>query len=485
MSDLPFQSATALAAALRRKEVSSRELLATYLARVEGLNPRVNAVVDTDVERARKEAAEADEALARGEVRGPLHGLPMTVKDAFETTGMRTTAGDPDLADHVATTDADAVTRLREAGAIVFGKTNMPTQGADWQTFNDVYGTTNNPWDLTRTSGGSSGGSAAALAAGLTAFEMGSDIAGSLRVPSSHCGTYGLKTSAGIVPHRGHVPGDPGSLAAIDLVVMGPMGRSADDLDLGLDVLAGADPVQAPGWRLELPGPRQSDLSGYRIAAWFDDPHCPIDSEVGDVLVGAADALRAAGATVVETPGPIPLQEAHQELYRPLLMAVASSIFPDEVFEQMLGGAEMDPEGEMADFVRVARMITTRHRDWLHLDERRQQATTRWAQFFTEYDALLCPVSPTAAIPHDHDPDMDKRFLTVNGERRSYEDHQVWTGMVNMAFLPSAAAPVGLSRSGLPVGVQVVGPYLGDRTSVDVARHLGRVVGGFTPPPGY
>lgn len=484
MSEIAFQSATELVSALRSRQIASRELLGLYLDRIDKLNPRLNAVVTLDEGRARERARQADEARARGEEWGPLHGLPMTVKDSFETAGMRTTSGDPEYADHVPGRDAEAVARLRDAGAVVFGKTNMPLQGADWQTFNEVFGTTNNPWDDSRTPGGSSGGSAAALAAGLAGFELGSDIAGSLRIPAHCCGVYGLKTSHGIVPQIGHIPGEPGSLSPMDLVVMGPMGRSPDDLDLGLDVLAGPDRRHAAAWELRLPPPRHTALADYRIAVWLDDPYCPVDSEVGDVMAAAVDALRAAGAQVTETAGPVPLAEAHRELYQPLLMAVASSVFPDEVYDELAQAAQLDPHGDQADLVRVARAITMPIRDWLALDERRHRAAQRWAHFFEHFDVLLCPVAPTVAILHDHNPDMDQRALTVNGERRSYEDQQVWPGMVTMPLLPAVAAPVGRSRSGLPVGIQVVAPFLEDRTAVDVARRLADVVGGFTPPPG-
>jgi amidase len=484
MTDIAFRSATELSAALRDMEISSRELLDLYLARYEELNPRLNAVVTLDEERARAQATEADNALARGEVRGPLHGLPMTVKDAYEVAGVRTTGGDPAHAEHVPATDADAVARLRAAGAIIFGKTNMSEQGADWQTFNQVFGCTNNPWDEERTPGGSSGGSAVALAAGLSAFELGSDIAGSLRIPAHNCGVYGMKTSQGIISQRGHIPGEPGRLSPIDLVVMGPMGRSAEDLDLGLDVLTGAEGGPAKAWALDLPAPRRPSLADYRIAAWLDDPYCTIDREVLEVLESAAATLRAAGVEVVHTQPPVPLEEGHRDLYQPLFMAVAAGMFADEVFNMMLQFAEGDPTGDEGEIARIAQLITARVRDWHTVNERRYRAAQRWAEFFTDYDALLCPVAPTIAIPHDHNPDMSQRSLTINGEKRRYDEQMIWTGMVNASFLPSVAAPVGLSRTGLPVGVQIVAPYLEDRTAVDIARRLADLVGGFVPPPG-
>ncbi len=291
MSDIALRPAHELADAIRRRELSSRELLDHYLARVERLNPALNAVVTLDPDGARRAADAADAAVARGEVVGPLHGVPMTIKDTYETAGMRTTCGVAAW-DHVPDIDAEAVRRLREAGAVIFGKTNAPSFAADWQTYNPIFGATNNPWDTTRTTGGSSGGAAAALAAGLTALELGSDIAGSIRLPSNWCGVCGHKTSWGIVPHRGHLPPPPGALATSDLGVMGPMARDIADLELALDLLAG--PAQAPavGWRLELPPARASTLRELRLATWLDDPAYPVES---DVAHGAGVGCRRAG----------------------------------------------------------------------------------------------------------------------------------------------------------------------------------------------
>jgi amidase len=482
VTDLGYSTTTKLVAALRRREIGSRELLDHYVERVERLDPAVNAVVTLDVERARKEAAAADEAIARGELRGPLHGLPMTVKDSLETAGLRTTSGSPDLADHVPERDADAVARLRAAGAVVFGKTNLPTYTMDWQSYNKLFGTTNNPWDTTRTPGGSSGGAAAALAAGLTGFEIGSDIGGSIRVPAHFCGVFGLKPSHGIVPMRGHIPGPPGTLSTSDIAVLGPMGRGADDLDLGLDVLAGPDAATAVAWRLELPPPRSDSLAGYRVAAWLDDPYCPVDRDVLDVLTAAVDALRGEGVTVDDLARPVELPAADR-LFRQLLQGALCNGYPRRVFERLL--AEVAAAGADDDSPRLqtARAVTQRKRDWNSAHERRVQLAARWAEFFCNYDVLLCPVTPTAAIPHDHDPDINARTIEVNGQTRPYGDQFVWPGLVGMVYLPAAVVPVGHTPQGLPVGLQIVAPHLEDRTAVDVARRITAVLGGFRPPP--
>ena len=483
MTDLAFRPAVELVAALRRKEVGSLELLEHYLERVERLNPRVNAVVTLDAERAREAARAADEATARGEPGGPLRGLPVTVKDSFETAGLRTAAGAPDLADHVPERDAVAVARLRTAGAVVFAKTNLPTYAMDWQSYNPVFGTTDNPWDPARTPGGSSGGSAAALAAGLTGLELGSDIGGSIRVPSHFCGVFGHKPSFGVVPARGHVPGPPGTLGDTDIGVVGPMGRSAEDLELAVSVLAGPDEARAVAWRLELPPPRATSLAGYRVAAWFDDPAGPLDAAVRERLEAALDALRAAGAKVDDRARPgFDLAESDR-LYRSLLNAALSGGLPQPVFDRLVAAAGSDADGLRAS---QARTMTQRHRDWLEANEARERLRAAWAAFFADHDAVLAPVGPVVAFPHDHTPDQLARTIVVDGEARPYLDQLVWPGLAGVAYLPATAVPVGRDdATGLPVGLQVVGPHLEDRTALDLARRVSEVVGGFEPPPGF
>ncbi|MDH6135494.1 amidase [Kitasatospora sp. MAA4] len=481
-TDIAFRSAVELRGALRRREISSLELLDHYLERIEKLNPAVNAVVTTDPARAREQARAADAATARGEELGPLHGLPMTVKDTIETAGLTTTAGAPELADHVPARDADSVARLRAAGAIVFGKTNVPTYARDLQTHNPVFGTTRNPWNPDRAVGGSSGGGAAALAAGLTGFETGSDLAGSLRNPAHNCGVHALRPSFGVVPTRGHIPRAPGWLTSSDMCVIGPLGRSAQDLDLGLDVLAGPAAAQATGWRLELPGPRAHSLDGYRVGVWLDDPYCPVDSTVADLLTAAVDAIRAAGARTDEESRPVALDESDR-LFQRLLLATTSAAMSDADFERLCTMAGELPADADSPFAAFLRNSTQRARDWTHAQEEREQVRVRWADYFRDHDVLLCPVAPTAAIPHDHNPDPNARRLTVNGQDRPYWDQGTWSGPAALAHLPAAVVPVGLTPDGLPVGIQIIGPHLEDRTVTDVAAHLDRLLGGFRIPP--
>ncbi|MGA4792287.1 amidase [Nocardia sp. AB354] len=481
MSDLAFRSARELAAAVAAKEISSVELLDYFLERVQRFNPEVNAIVALDKEGATAAARAADRAVSRGEPLGPLHGVPVTVKDSLEAAGMRTTGGSARWGHHVSTSDAEAVTRLKNAGAIVFGKSNLPEDARDWQTYNDVYGTTINPWDRSRGPGGSSGGSAAALAAGLTGLELGGDTAGSIRVPAHFCGVYGLRPSYGIIPRYGSVSGHaPGTLAEFDMAVLGPLGRHTDDLDLGLDVLAAPDHERAPAWRLDLPAPRSSTLRGFRVAAWLDDPFCPVDSELVAIMQEAVGAVRAAGALVVESGGPVGLEET-MALYEPLLMAQSGLIEPDESYAALVDLAASDAAAGFASD------LTIRFRDWHTLDERRQRSRRRWAEFFHDIDVLLCPVSPTAAFPHDQrpDPGWSVRTLHIDGSDRPYREMLTWMAPSALNHLPAAVAPIGATRNGLPVGIQVIAPYLHDRTAVRFVRCLADVVGGFRRPPGF
>src|SRR5215213_5397706 len=330
VTDWADRSATEIVAGIKAREVSSRELLATLLERVERRKD-LNAVVTLDVERATAAAARADEAVAAGEPLGPLHGLPMTVKDAFETEGLRTTSGAPELAEHIPERDADAVARLRAAGAVIFGKTNLPLYAGDIQTYNEVFGVTNNPWDQSCCAGGSSGGAAAALAARLTPLELGSDIGGSIRNPAHYCGVTGLKPTFGIVPIRGHIPGPPGSLSEGDVGVAGPMARTVEDLELALGVLAGPDEARAVAWRLELPPPRSATLEGYRVGTWLDDPAAPVDRSVLEVLERAVGTLAEGGARVDEDASlGVDLGEIG-DVYVQLLLGVLGSGFPPDV----------------------------------------------------------------------------------------------------------------------------------------------------------
>jgi amidase len=483
MRSLAFQSASQLLRALRRRTTTSRDLLEQSLERVARLNPALNAVVTLDAERARAAADAADRAIEADSPLGPLHGLPITVKDTYETAGVRTTCGVPELSGHVPKGDAVSVARLRAAGAVIFGKTNTPTWAGDWQTTNPVFGTTHNPWDATRTPGGSSGGSAVAIAAGLAALELGSDIGGSIRVPAHCCGVFGHKPSHGLVPQRGHIPGPPGTLSEYDLNCIGPIARSAEDLALALGVLAGPLPENAHAVSLRLPRPRARRLEAFRVAAWLDDPAARIDTEMRDLLEAATATLERAGAKVDRHARPeVDLAEAI-ETYVTLLSPVMSLTFPEEVARQMAQVGDQVPDDAPGLIPASARAYAVRHRDWLRAHERREAIRARWAAFFGDFDVLLCPVMLTPAFPLD-DSEFAGRTLQVNGEMRPYLENIRWPGLITMALLPATVIPVGRTRAGLPVGVQIVGPYLEDGTPLAFARAAERALGGFVPPEG-
>jgi amidase len=485
MTDLAYRSASELAAQLRDRKLSSRELVDHLLARIDRLGSRVNAVVTLDAASARRRADEADAALARGESWGPLHGIPMTVKDVFETAGLRTTAGSRRYAEHVPESDAVAVQRLRDAGAIVFGKTNTPSLAMDWQTFNAVFGTTRNPWDAARTPGGSSGGSAAALAAGFSPLELGSDIGGSIRVPSHFCGTFGHKPSWGIVPARGHIPGRPGWLVEDDVNVVGPMARAADDLELLLGIIAGPAADAARAWRLELPPPRRERLRDYRVAAWLDDASCPVDAAVRERLEAAVEGLRSEGVRVDERARPAVDLASSLRIYRRLVAPITAAAVEPEARERLASAAAALPADATGEMIEMVRFSAESHVDWLEAHQERESLRARWAAFFREWDLLLCPVAPVTAFPHDQREPLPVRRLRVNGADRPYSDLWPWMGAIGAALLPATVAPVGRTPEGLPVGIQIVAPHLEDRSSLDFARRLADALGGFEIPPGW
>ena len=458
---LAFRSASELASAVAKKDVSSRELLDLYLARVDQLDESVHAVITLDAERARDEATKADDETARGESRGVLHGLPITIKDAIEVGGIRSTGGAVELRDHVPAHDAPAVANLKNAGAIVFGKTNLPRWSGDLQSYNEIFGTTNNPWDTSRGPGGSSGGAAAAVASGLTSFEVGTDIGGSVRIPSHFCGTFGLKSSFGVVPQRGYLDRVGGGVTDPDINVFGPIARSADDLDLLLGVLAGPPPEQSPAWRIELPAPRHESLSGVRIAVKFEDESVDIDRSYLAVLRATVDRLADAGAKIEEAALPVPM--ADQSL--------------------MFGGLILPAITPSMDAA-VADAMSGTHLAWLKLQDQRALMQRAWADWFASgIDAFLCPVTPTPAFPHNQAGDFMTRTMEVNGAERSYLENTIWTGLIGVVGLPSAVPPLP-QANGLPVGVQVVTPYLHDRSAVRLAALIAEASGGgYTPPP--
>ena len=483
MLPLPFRSAKELAAAIRTKKVGALELLELYIARMQRFNPRLNAIIATDLEGARKRARAADRALAKRQVWGPLHGVPMTIKESFDVAGLPTTWGHPALKGNIAKTNALLVDRMLAAGVVVFGKTNVPLWLADYQSYNAVYGTTNNPWDVTRAPGGSSGGSAAALAAGLTGIETGSDIGSSIRNPAHYCGVFGLKPTWTIVPPRGHTVSNAAAVG--DIAVVGPMARSADDLDIALAATAGPDAVDAVGWQLRLPASRKKRLGEFRVAVMLTAPESEVDREVQDRLQALADFLSKKRVKVSDHARPeIDTAEAHR-VYVHLLRAATSGRLTTEEVDKQAGIARALPREDESYYARMLRANTAPHRDWLVASELRHRMRFAWARFFEAWDLLLCPVAATAATPHDQQGERWERTIRVNGRDVPATDQLFWAGYSGMAYLPSAVAPCGFTPSGLPVGVQIIAPQYGDRTAVHFARLLEREFQPFVPPAGY
>ena len=485
-----YGNARQLLQSLQKGELSSRELLETYIARIERFNPELNAVVANDFANARKRADEADAARAKGESWGPLHGLPITVKDTYEVPGMPCTAGASSLRNHMPKKPAVAIRHLLDAGAIIIGKTNVPLFASDLQSYNKVYGTTHNPWNKALTPGGSSGGSAASLAAGFSALELGSDIGGSIRIPAHFCGVYGHKVTHGIVSLRGHIPGPPGGLGEPDLAVAGPMARTAEDLQLLLDVGAGPSPLMQPGWQLKLPAAKQKKIEDFRVLLWMDDPLCPIDQRMTAVYHQMKIALENAGVKV--TLGS-PLGLGLADFYPPYMNLMGSIMGASrkKLERRLMGlaapllekiGQHFDtPKGFEHFFTGAAQS----HVDWLRADEKRRRIREKFLKVFDEYDVILMPPAATTALPHQHQPEMPLRKITINGEKRHYADMLIWISPATLMGLPATSAPVGVTSDNLPVNVQVVGAPFQDKTTIKFAALMAKVIGGFVVPPGY
>jgi amidase len=454
-----FQSASDAAQMLRRKELSARELTEMVLTRIDAVNPAVNAVVEVRREAALQEAAAADEATARGDSAGPLHGVPMTIKDSFNVAGLHTTWGNPAFKDFVADSDATVVRRLKQAGAIIVGKTNVAFMLGDFgQTANELYGVTNNPWDTGRTPGGSSGGAAAALSAGMTFLEYGSDLVGSIRIPAGFCGVYGLRPSVEIVPLTGFQPPGPPAPPS-DMMYMsgvGPLGRFARDLRTAVSVTGGPEKQAAKAYSWALPPARHARLNDFRVGIVLDHEQAPVSSEVTALLSNSVDALARAGATVLEgwPQGVDPVQNYESFGFH------VQSFF---AFQQ--------PDEEFAKFSELVEQ-----------ENRRMAARAAWNHYFSDIDVFLCPVNFTPAFPHDTRPFEQRTITTPEGDR-PYNNQAFWISPASLPGLPAVAAPIGRTPSGLPVGAQIVGPLYEDNTAITFSELLADVVGGYAPPP--
>jgi len=483
MTDIAFRSATQLLAALKVGEISAVEMLEHYLARVERYDGALNAVVVKDVERAKARAAALDTERLRGDRIRPLHGLPMTIKESFNIAGLPTCWGVPDAADKLATADSVVVSRLTRAGANIFGKTNVPVMLGDWQSYNPVYGTTNNPWNTAHSPGGSSGGSAAALAAGLTGLEFGSDIGGSIRVPAHFCGVYGLKPTQHLIPARGQTLFD--SVDEEDLNVVGPLARDVEDLELALDLTAGPDLLDADAWTLSLPAEDRRSLAEYKVAVWNDSAIAPVDGAVGAALQSVVDQLASRGAVVDDRARPDVSDADLYRLYIDLLQPIVTMGAPEaEVGMAKAGVGDLDPQDMSRQAMRM-RALTMTHQDWISRNEARQKLRYQWHDFFGSYDVVLAPVMGVAAFPHDQSEDRGARELTVNGTQLYYGAQIFWPGICNTAGLPAVAVPIGQTPDGLPVGMQIIAPHWHEKRAIQFARLVKSEVGGFQPPPGF
>ena len=482
MSFNPFSGALEIAQSIREKEISSVEVTQAYIDRIETHDGDINAVVVRRFDKALQEARQSDAALAKGEATGTLHGVPMPIKESYAIADTPSTWGVEDFRNNVAKEDGLAVKRFRQAGAHFLGKTNVPKDLADFQSYNAIYGTTGNPWDLQRTPGGSSGGSAAALAAGLTALEAGSDIGGSIRNPAHFCGVFGHKPTHGIVPMSGHelVPNIPDA----DLAVCGPLARTAEDLAVALGIMAGPNEREALGWGLNLPPADINRLEGLRVAIWANDELAPVTQETADRCVTLGNMLSNAGAQVSETARPgFDAQFAHNN-YQTLLTSVMTAAMSEEAVAKAQGIArDLDP-GDQSNAAVNARAAILSHRDWIRSNTKREKLRLAWQAFFEDVDVLVCPQMATPAFPHDHSP-MQARTLTVDNVEQPYFQQLFWAGIVVNSYLPSTVFPTGPSSGGLPIGLQAVcGPYR-DYRCIEFARLASDLFGGFTPPPAY
>jgi amidase len=484
MEEWAKQSALTLTKAIQDKKISSSELLEYFIERYERLNPKINAVVATNFDYARKKAVDADEALAKGEVFGPLHGLPITLKDNLEIIGMPTTHGSPLYAKHMPEENADVVQSVLDAGAVVFGKTNLPQFGMDTQTYNDLFGQTTNPWDTSRTPGGSSGGAAAALAAGLTGLEIGNDAGGSIRIPAHFCGVYGHKPSYNIVSMHG--ANKPWSFKTrfpvdFDLLVNGPLARSAEDLLMTMEIIVGPPSYQRKAIKINLPEPRKKVLSDFKVGVWIDDPLFPPDNDIGAVLSDFVDRLTRTGVTLVNKKPDIDLKTSH---YVRNLLTIATSSFwqPPELYQ-----AAVDILKSGSKTIRPwVKGMTMEHREWEFLSVVRSFWRQKWDEYFNEVDIMLCPVTRIPAPPHDHTL-IAERTVQFNEEIIDYVDVMIpWISLSSVAYIPTTVVPAGFTPGGLPVGIQIVGPYLEDLTTIQFAINLEKeIIGPYHIPPGY
>jgi amidase len=475
--DPAFGSALEAAAAIRERRISSLELTELTFRRIDAYQPKLNAYVYQLREEAMEGARQADEFLARGAARGPLDGVPISVKESFGVQGRPCTWGIPPFKDALAARDSVPVRRLREAGAILLGATNVPLRLEDYQSYNEIYGTSNNPWDLSRTPGGSSGGAAASVAAGLAHLSIGSDLAGSVRIPAAFCGIYGHKPTLDIVNMTGHLPGGTHQTPGFStlLGVAGPLARSAEDLEAALRILAGPELPDSKAFRWSLPAARRENLRDYRVGYILEDPFVPVSEETKVVLEAAVRACEKAGAKVEEGwPGGFRFSEL-VEAHMFLMGAFSFSMSPPQAQQQ----ARIHLQGQSGP---MAKGALSTFAEWQTYNLKRLAFRSLWEKFFDSFDVFLLPAVFTTAVPHDHSPAPTRMIPTPEGRTQPSMELARYCSPATLTGCPATAAPAGLSKSGLPVGLQIMGPYLEDATPIGFARLLAREIGGFQPP---
>jgi amidase len=482
MTQLSYKSANQLAQMILNNEISSSELLEYFIKRVEKYNPSINAIIIKNYDEARKQSRLLDEKLKKGEILGALHGVPMTVKESYGLKNTPTTYGRSDLKDNIVSEDALSIQRLKGSGAVIFGKTNVPLNLADFQSYNDVYGTTNNPWDLKKVPGGSSGGSAAALAAGLTGFETGSDIGGSIRNPAHYCGVFGHKPTWGLLPPRGHAL--PGVVAQSDLTVIGPMARSAHDLETGVLIMGGPDEIQSAGLKMDLERSEKKSLREYKIASWINEDIAPVNQEVQNRILKVSKTISDAGGKVdFEARPDFDLLEA-MNTYQSLLLPTMSSRAGDDEYNLLKERVEKLDPADNSESANTLRKQISSLRDYNRANNDRTHLRWKWHEFFKEYDAIITPVMATEAFDHNH-ANYGERTIMVDNDERPYFEQVFWAGIAICSYLPSTVIPTGLTEEGLPIGIQIIGPEYGDLKTIGLAKLLEEEGYHFTPPPNY
>ncbi|MBD3641829.1 MAG: amidase [Marinobacter sp.] len=488
MDALHYQPALELLRQLENGALTSEQLTQALLARTREQNPAINAVVTLDEQSVLEQAREADRQRTNKQDLGPLHGLPLTLKDTWEVAGMTCTAGAPALKNHRPERHADVVRRLEDAGAIILGKTNIPLYATDLQSYNKLFGVTNNPYDPSRTPGGSSGGAAAALAAGFTPLEVGSDLAGSIRIPAHFCGVFGHKPSRSVVSFRGHIPGPPGTESQPDLAEGGPMARNARDLELLLKVIAGPRPAESRSWTLTMEPARLEKLDQARVALWLDDPLCPVEDELVEGYRTLGKNLEDRGALVAEADHPLLSLEHILPVYFNLLGSLIGTSLKPAQRRQMKWIALLErwPHllGPMTPYIgEYARGVNQRIYEWMQWSEVREKMRAEIETLFRDFDVLLTPVTPTTAIHHDHSQPVFKRRITVAGKPRAYMDQFCWIALATLLGLPATSVPIGRTKDGLPFNVQVIGAPGMDLTTIRFGALLEeRRLAGFQPP---